>query len=75
MEIAVIEIVANTLGISPEMLSVDSRVGDVPEWDSLAHLTVLNSLEESFGVKWTFEQTLELESIRDILNLLGADRS
>lgn len=62
----IIDVIANVTGLDPALLSEDSSVETVPEWDSLAHLNVVLSLEGRFGVTIAPEQAVELLSVRDI---------
>ena len=48
-------------------LSETTSPVDINEWDSLAHVTLLSSIERKFGVRFTAE---EMGSIQDISTLL-----
>ena len=50
-------------GLSPESL---------PAWDSLAHLKLIMSCEEEFGVKFTLEETIESNSVAKLKGVLAA---
>ena len=41
---------------------------DIEEWDSLAHVNLLVTVESSFGVKFTAE---DMERIKDVSTLLS----
>jgi acyl carrier protein len=66
----VIALVANALDVSVDDLDVETGIGDIPEWDSLAHLTILASLESELGFNLTLDQTLECETVSDIITVL-----
>ena len=48
-------------------LSETSSPADINEWDSMAHVTLLSSVERAFGVRFTAE---EMGSIQDVATLL-----
>lgn len=43
----------------------------VPEWDSLAHVGLMLSLEREFGVSISTREALELASVSRILHFLA----
>lgn len=43
----------------------------IEEWDSLRHMELIASLEETFNVRLTVEQIIEMTSLRAILAILG----
>jgi acyl carrier protein len=60
------ELVAKTLNVPIEEIEDDLAVGDIPEWDSLAHMRIIVALENDFGVALDIEQTLDIEDVEDI---------
>ena len=43
--------VADALEVDPSTVNIDLKLGDLPEWDSLGHLTILSNLDELTGEK------------------------
>ena len=43
-----------------------------PAWDSLAHLKLIMSCEEEFGVKFTLEETIDSNSVARLKAVLAA---
>lgn len=68
MKDKVIKLIAEVLGVSTEVVKDDLAVGDIPEWDSLAHMRIIASLESELGVVLDIEQTLEIEDVEDIVD-------
>jgi acyl carrier protein len=60
------------LGIDPGLLGDDASPGEVPNWDSLNHLTVVMAMESEFGVKLSIEDALEMRSVSAIRHILRA---
>ena len=62
------QIIAENLKVPLESISDDLAVGDIPEWDSLAHVRIISALEFSLGVELDIEQTLDLEDVEDLID-------
>ena len=60
-------LVANTLGVAIDQIQDELAVGDILEWDSLAHMRIITALEVDFGVVLDIEQTLDIEDVDDIV--------
>jgi len=48
----------------------DASVETVEEWDSVASVTLVNVLEEEFGIQIGLEDVEQLQSFRRLLNYL-----
>ncbi|MEF1228776.1 acyl carrier protein, partial [Vibrio fortis] len=54
--------------VSVSVVDDELAVGDIPEWDSLAHMRIIAALESDLGVVLDIEQTLEIEDVEDIVD-------
>ena len=57
-----------------DAINDETSVDTVDKWDSLAHLNLVLALEESFGITFTEEQSVEILSyplIKAVLNEHG----
>ncbi|UTT85808.1 acyl carrier protein [Vibrio pelagius] len=61
------ELIAKVLNVSVSVVDDELAVGDIPEWDSLAHMRIIAALESDLGVVLDIEQTLEIEDVEDII--------
>ena len=61
---------AKILEVSVDKLSLETGVGDIPEWDSLGHTRVIVGLEEVFDMMIDVEEALEIETMQDIVELI-----
>jgi acyl carrier protein len=71
-----IAFVADALKVVPEALTLESMVGDVPSWDSFAHVNLLMRIEEGYKIAFEADDLLSMETLGDILNAirrLGGD--
>lgn len=57
------QIIADATGADLATIGADAAMGTLAEWDSIAHLNIVMSVEQAFGVKFSAEETLELNSI------------
>ncbi len=67
----VFQVVSSSLRISAESVSLDLTVGDIPAWDSLGHVTLLQAIEQEFGLTFEIDEALEIESVHDFVNALA----
>ena len=67
----VVEIVSTILQIQPSELSPNSMVGDFPTWDSLGHLTILQRVQDDFGIEFEPEEMMDIEDLKDIIEIVG----
>ncbi len=66
----VIRIVSESLNISADDLDIESMFGDIPEWDSLKHVTMITRVETDFDLVFDVDQITEIECIEDIIDLV-----
>lgn len=64
----IINLIAKILEVEIGIINKELAVGDIPEWDSLAHMRIIAALESDLGVVLDIEQTLEIEDVEDIID-------
>lgn len=62
--------IIRTLRLRPEEYRPDLRIGDLEQWDSVAHLDVLSAIEREFGVRFDLEDMATLTSLPALLSRL-----
>ncbi len=67
----IIEIVAKTCDINKGEVTENSMVGDFPAWDSVGHLSILSNVEEAFDISFEPEEMMEMEDVKDIVNVVN----
>ena len=55
-----------SLEVGPEMTAAD-----VDDWDSVSHITLICAIEEKFSVNFTTREIASLNSVGDLVKLLG----
>jgi acyl carrier protein len=64
------EAIAQTLDIQPAAITTTSRAEDVAGWDSLGHVNLMMSIEQTFDVQLDVEDFAKLNSVPAILEFL-----
>ena len=71
----VVTVFARVLGIAPDTINDDLRYATIPQWDSIAHMSVVAAPEEGFGVMIDMDEVIDMSSVgkaREILRKHGA---
>ncbi len=69
------ELIAKVFGVDPHAVDDATSNTNLPEWDSLGHVTLIMEIESTYGVSLSAEDALamtDLGSIKRILELRGA---
>jgi acyl carrier protein len=64
----ILRILSDTLGVAAQ---ADTAMTNTPQWDSVAHLNVCLALEAEFGVTFSPEQMLAMNSAATIAATLA----
>ncbi|MCI5484721.1 MAG: acyl carrier protein [Clostridiales bacterium] len=51
--------------VTPETTS-----SDIEEWDSLTHITLISEVEETFGVKFSMKDVLEMKNVGEMADII-----
>lgn len=66
------EVIAQTLKTPTSSIGRTTRATDVPTWDSLGHVNLMMSLEQTFDIQLDVDDFPRLTSVPAILELLKA---
>jgi citrate synthase len=75
MPMPLAEVVANALRVDPAVLNDDLEFNSIPEWDSVNHVALILTLEETYGLTISDEQILTLTRYRAIREFIEAHAS
>ena len=64
------QVMAEVLQLPPAMINDQLAMQDVDVWDSLKHMELIVSLEETFGVQLNFEEIVTMQSVANIKRVL-----
>ena len=59
----VIETFSKVLGLPVERITDDLRYATIPEWDSIAHMSVIAALEDAFGIMIDMDDVIDMSSV------------
>lgn len=60
----------NTMQVRPGTLTMYTRRGEIPQWDSLGHVVLVEAISRRFNVALSADETLEMETVSDVLRIL-----
>lgn len=71
MQEKIIALIEELLKVPAGTVTIDTRIEDVEEWDSLMHVMIIGELEERLGVVIALDDAVELTSVRELLEKAG----
>lgn len=51
-------------------IDINYTAKDIPGWDSLTHMTLINAIEQTFEIIFTFDEVTQFQNINDIVKLI-----
>lgn len=64
-------LLAEALMVSPAEINADTALGHTPQWDSLAHMRLILSLEDNIGSYLPPEAIVSISNLADVSALLN----
>ena len=58
-----LDFAAGVFGVAPDGLSLEATLGSIPEWDSMAHLRLVMSVQSEYGVAIPFADVTNVTSL------------
>lgn len=68
MQEKILHLIEEILKVPAGTITPETKIEDVEEWDSLAHVMIIGALEEQLGVSIPLDEAVELVSVAEILN-------
>ena len=60
----------DTLSIDKDKFTDDIKYNDIPEWDSISHMTLMSGLEEEFKITLETDDIIDFSSYKKGIELL-----
>ena len=57
--------------LKPDDLKDELAMEDVSNWDSLTHMDLIASLEETFSIQLSMDEIMEMRDIKAIKRIIG----
>lgn len=64
------EVFRDAFGDEELILGEEMKAGDVEEWDSLMQITLLEAIQGEFGIRFSFDEMLVLDSVGKIVKTI-----
>ena len=64
-------LLAEVLQIPAATITDELAMKDMDVWDSLKHMELIVSLEQSFGIQFSFDDIVAMQSVREIKRVLS----
>jgi len=61
------QIISDVFAVDMNSVTAETHADSIAAWDSMAHLNLVLSLEQDFGISFTPEQISELTSVKVIV--------
>ena len=59
-----------TFKVAESAYSEDLGPGDIPQWDSLGNVQLMQAIETHFGVSFDIMDLFEIETLSDLISLV-----
>lgn len=73
MKIQFLNFIANIFEVPAETISLETKIGSIPEWDSLMQLRLVVEIEEKYNVEIPLDEVSKIKTLADfyqyILNI------
>jgi acyl carrier protein len=56
--------------IDPKTITIDTVPADVSSWDSMGHVTLASSLEQTFGLTFDVDDLMAMENVKEICRIV-----
>ena len=64
------KIFIESLSIEPAKFNEDIKYNEIPEWDSIGHMTLMSGLEEGFKIALETDDIVEFDSYKNGIEIL-----
>ena len=62
--------VCESIRISEEIYNYELAAGDIPEWDSIGHVTLLQAVEAEFEIAFDVGDAIDIEDVEDLVAMV-----
>ena len=73
MKREIIKLMAEILQVSEDMITEETHMDDLEEWDSLTHVMLIGELETQLGISIPLDEAVEITGVKELLELCGVE--
>jgi len=70
MEKEIIALLEKILDVPAGTVTVETEIGELPEWDSLHNVQIIAELEGKYHISIQYEDIMDLENVADIIDMV-----
>lgn len=63
-------LISTILKVDPSIITNDLAIGDIPEWDSVNNIRLIQAIEEKYNINIEVSDAIEAEDVYDFTNLI-----
>ena len=71
MKDKIIALIEELLKVPAGTITEETKIEEVEEWDSLAHVMIIGELEEKLGVSIPLDEAVEIVDMKELLEKAG----
>ncbi len=71
MKDKIIALIEELLKVPAGTITEETKIEDVEQWDSLAHVMIIGELEEKLGVSIPLDEAIEIADMKELLEKAG----
>ncbi len=68
MKEKVVQIIAEVLRVPPERVTSELSIGDIPEWSSMAQMSIISTLEQRLEIEIPIEDLFDLTNVQSLID-------
>ena len=61
---------AESLNVKPDLVKDDLKYNEIPEWDSIGHMTLISALEEEYKITFETDDIIDFSSFKKGIDIL-----
>jgi acyl carrier protein len=69
------EIFKELFDADPHSISLETRASEIPQWDSVGHLSLCGALEEAFEIRFAVNELAEMTNVRTIVSIVESKKT
>ena len=54
----------DALGVNESVINENLKYNEIPEWDSIGHMSLISNLEEAFGISFETDDIVDFSSFK-----------
>lgn len=56
-------------------VTADTNSADIEDWDSLSHITLISTIEEAFGMRFSMKEVVGMENVGELAEIVAARKT